>query len=104
MLTSDVYTACVKATMHFEQEHAATVMDFDFTLGNLILIWNTAIKKSLNCKMHTRYLGPLIVIFWNRGGVYIIAELDSSVFDCLVTTFRVIPYFTHCRIDVPPPQ
>ena len=61
-LTSNVYAAHVKVAMHFEQEHAATITDFDFTLGDLILIQNTAIEKSLNHKMRMRYLGPLIII------------------------------------------
>ena len=88
--------------MRFEQEHAATVTDFDFTLGDLILIQNTAIKKLLNCKMHTRYLGLLIVISRNRGGAYIVAELDGSVFNWLVPAFQVILYFAHHWIDIPP--
>lgn len=30
---------------------------------------NTAIEKALNPKMHVRYLGSLIVIAQNKGGV-----------------------------------
>ena len=69
-LASNVYAACIKATMHFEQEHAVTIMDFHFKLSDLILIGNTAIEKLLNRKMRVRYLGPLIIISQNKGGAY----------------------------------
>ena len=52
--------------------------------------------------MGVRYLGPLIVISQNKGGTYIISKLDGSVFDRPITAFRVIPYFAHQRIDIPP--
>ena len=61
-LASDVYSAHIKAAIHFEQEHSSTITDYNFKLGDLVLIQNTAIEKSLNCKMCTRYIGPLIVI------------------------------------------
>ena len=67
-----------------------------------MLIRNTAIEKSLNRKMHARYLSPLIVISCNKGGMYIVAELNRAVFDCPIATFRVIPYFTHQNIPIPP--
>ena len=78
-LTSDMYATRIKATIRFKQEHAATIVNYDFKLGDLILIRNTAIEKSLNCKMHVRYLSPLIIIFQNKGGAYIVSELDGSI-------------------------
>ena len=51
-----------KAALRFEKEHQATIHDFDFKAGALILIRNTAIEKSLNRKMRPRYLGPLVVV------------------------------------------
>ena len=67
-----------------------------------MLIRNTAIEKSLNRKMHARYIGPLIVISHNRGGAYIIAELDGAVFNRPIAAFGVIPYFVRQSIPIPP--
>ena len=67
-----------------------------------MLIRNTEIEKALNCKMHSQYLGPLIVISCNQGGAYIIAELDGAVFDRPIAVFQVIPYFTRIKIELPP--
>jgi hypothetical protein len=80
-----VYNAQVEAAVWFEKEHSHTVQDFK--LGDLVLIQNTAVEKALNRKMHPRYLGLLILISWNRGGAYIITELDGSVFYHPVAAF-----------------
>ena len=101
-LTSNVYTAQIKAVIHFKQEHATTIIKYNFKLGDLVLIRNTAIEKSLNRKMCARYLGPLIVISQNKGGTYIISELNGSVFGRPIAAFQVIPYFACQHIEIPP--
>ena len=67
-----------------------------------MLVRNTAIEKALNRKMRAQYLGPVIILARNRGGAYVLSELDSSVFHRPVAAFRVIPYFARTKIKLPP--
>ena len=77
-LHNTVVTACHLATICFKQEHAMTIQDYDFQQGDLVSIRNTYIEVTHN-KMQPRYLGLLVVISHNRGGAYILCELDDSV-------------------------
>ena len=101
-LHSKVLKARLDAATRFETDHTATIKDFDFKLGDLVLIRNTAIEKALNRKMRARYLGPLIVISRNKGGAYILAELNGALLDRPVAAFRVIPYFARKNLTLPP--
>ncbi len=42
--------------------------------------------------MHAHYIGPLVVVACNKGGMYIVCELDGAVYDRPVAAFRLIPY------------
>lgn len=101
-LRDTVLEARVRAALRFEAKHMHTIRDYDFQPGALVLIRNTAIEKSLNRKMRAHYLGPLVVLLRNRGGAYIVAELDGTVLDRPIAAFRVIPYFA--RRDIPIPE
>src|ERR1700677_421977 len=100
-LYSKVYCACIKAAIHFEKSHAKTICNFDFKRGDLVLIRNTKIDKSLNRKMRPCYLGSLIIISRNYRGAYILSELNGTVLHRPVATFRVIPYFACKSIPLP---
>jgi hypothetical protein len=100
-LHSKVMAGCIQAAIRFEREHSATVCDFNFSRGDLVLVRNTAIEKALNRKMCARYLGPLVVVSRNKGRAYIICELNGSVFDRSIAAFRVIPYFARKAIKLP---
>src|SRR6266545_7874918 len=53
-LHSKVFQARLKVVIRFEQEHAVTIKDFHFRLGNLVLKQYTTIEKALNKKMQPR--------------------------------------------------
>ena len=101
LLHSSVFEAWNRAARRFKEEHSGTIRDYDFKAGDLVLIRHTAIEKSLNRKMRPRYLGPLVVVSRNRGGAYIISEINGTVFDRPIAQFRVIPYLARSRIDIP---
>ena len=51
--------------------------------------------------MRARYLGPLVVLARNKGGTYIVCELNGSVFDRPVAAFPIIPYFARKSLPLP---
>jgi hypothetical protein len=101
-LYSKVYTARLEAVKRFELVHQRTIRDYNFVKGDLVLMRNTQIEKSLNRKMRPRYLGPLIIIDRNYGGAYVLCELDGSVLHRPVAAFRILPYLARKSIPLPP--
>jgi hypothetical protein len=67
------------AAVQFERDHESMIHDFNFKPGHLVVIWNTAVEKLLNCKMCPHYMGPLMVVSRNCGSTYILCKLDGML-------------------------
>ena len=100
-LRERVHKASNRAALRFEREHSAVIRDFHFKAGDLALVRNTAIEKALNKMMRPRYLGPMVIVSRNRGGAYIICDLDSTLAHAPIAAFRVIPYFAREHLNIP---
>lgn len=51
--------------------------------------------------MRPQYTGPLVVVSRNRGGAYILCDLDGTLTHSPFGAFCVVPYFTRNHIDIP---
>jgi len=89
------------ALLRYERVHADTIQDYKFEPGDLVIIRNTRIEKSLNKKAKLRYLGPLIVVRRTKGGSYLLCEMNGAMWPKRVAAFRVLPYMPRKAIQHP---
>ena len=87
------YAERIANALEFEKKFDHRIKDYHFEAGSVVLMRDSAIAKSLNSKAAPRYKGPLVVISRNRGGAYILAELNGVVMDHPIAAHRVRPFF-----------
>ncbi|KAA1473771.1 hypothetical protein DENSPDRAFT_780612 [Dentipellis sp. KUC8613] len=76
----------------FERKFKSRLSQKEFQSGELVLVRNSMVEKSLNRKTKPRYRGPYEVVRRTKGGSYILQELSGVVMRDAVAAFRLIPY------------
>jgi hypothetical protein len=88
------------AVRKYERVHEHTIKDFNFQSGDLVLVRNTTVEKSLNTKMAIRYNGPMVVVRRTKGGSYLCCEMNGAMLQGKIAQFRVIPYLPRKSLSV----
>ncbi|KAF7983520.1 hypothetical protein HWV62_21066 [Athelia sp. TMB] len=65
-----------------------------YSPGELVIVRNSQVDKSLNKKTKPRYLGPFEIVRRTKGGSYVLQELDGTIVRQGMATFRLYPYIT----------
>ena len=89
----------IRRTLQLEGDLQHKIEKYDLGPGSLILVRNSAIEISANRKIKPRYLEPMIVVRKSQDSTYILAELDSSVWQNKVATFRVLLYLSRRKLN-----
>jgi len=90
-----------ESVKQLERDLGHRIKEFNFQLGNLVLVRNSRFDKGLSNKTKPRFLGPMVVIRKTRGGSYILGELDGALSKLRFAAFRLIPYLPHNIHSVP---
>ncbi|KAG6899635.1 hypothetical protein C0993_008448 [Termitomyces sp. T159_Od127] len=78
--------------LKFADKYKHSIKDYNFKPLDLVLFKNMIIKSSFSAKMLPQFHGPMVVIAKIKGGNYIVAELDGSVWQAWVAAFQIVPY------------
>jgi hypothetical protein len=80
------------AAKTYEEKYAATIHNYDFKPGRLVLIRDKRIERDFDKKILPRYNGPYIIVSRTQNGSYRIAELDGTVSKLRIAASRVVPF------------
>jgi len=81
-----------RSKAQFEKKYHHRIRPDNFQPGDMVLVRNSPIEKSLKRKQFPRYLGPYQVVRRNMGGAFILAELDGAKRSNPIAAFRLTPY------------
>ena len=96
-IRNNVVKSRLSAALALEKRFAHGTKPPSFTLGDLVLVRNSATETTHLRKMKPRYLGPMVVVKKTRNGAYRLAELDGAVSRLRFAAFRLVPYHARSR-------
>ncbi|KII82638.1 hypothetical protein PLICRDRAFT_81332, partial [Plicaturopsis crispa FD-325 SS-3] len=82
-----------RSKARFEKKFERRLKRDSYRPGDLVLARNPRFEKRHDTKHLPRYFGPYEVHRRNRGGAYILKELDGTIIKETFAAFRLYPYF-----------
>jgi hypothetical protein len=99
-MRQEIWKSRKMSAEEFSRTFAASLRDYNFPRGSLVLIKDSARESDLGKKWKPRYSGPYIVVSQGQNGAYWMMELDGSLFKNAIAEKRVIPYALRSVIDL----
>ncbi|TRM56114.1 hypothetical protein BD626DRAFT_389552, partial [Schizophyllum amplum] len=80
--------------LKFERRFQRKLVTHAYREGQMVLLRNSSLEKSVaaTAKIVPRYLGPYQIVRRNKGGAYILQEMDGTVLARGVAPRRLLPY------------
>ncbi|KII82696.1 hypothetical protein PLICRDRAFT_120425, partial [Plicaturopsis crispa FD-325 SS-3] len=82
-----------RSKAQFERKFERRLKRDTYKPGDLVLARNPRFEKRHDTKHLPRYFGPYKVHRRNRGGAYILKELDGTIIKEKFAAFRLYPYY-----------
>ncbi|VDC04372.1 unnamed protein product [Peniophora sp. CBMAI 1063] len=106
-LPADIHKAAERLRNHrlrskaqFERHFRLRLIHREILPGQMVLVANSAVFRSLDKKSKPRYIGPYRVVRRNQGGAYILSELDGTVIFTKFAAARVVPYIARDPLTI----
>jgi hypothetical protein len=77
----------------FEAKYATCLHRTDYSPGDLVLLWNSAILLLHDRKSKPRYFGPYKIVRKTRRGSYVLQEMYGARYQRSVNATRLLPYY-----------
>lgn len=84
--------ARIRSKEAFERHFERRMRKDLYKPGELVLVRNTRVEKSMSRKHKPRYLGPFEVVRRTKQGSYVLKELDGTIWLQSIAAFRLLPY------------
>src|SRR5882724_2319448 len=100
-MLASVLKARKQLAAQFVKCFSSTILEYDFEVGSLVLVYNSCIEKELNHKTKPHFLGPMVVVHHTKGGAYILVQLNGAISRLQYAAFRIIPYLARFPDHIP---
>jgi hypothetical protein len=91
----------IRIAQKYAKDHKYKIKDYSFVPGDVVLLRNSGVEKSLDSKYELTWTGPIIVIRRTRGGAYLCCEMNGAMMHGKIAAYRVKPFAQRRKFTLP---